>query len=507
MATVFTQDAVLHFLQSSGGSVKNADLLLHFTNFIREHPDRDKNRELFKKFVNTVATVKQVDGVSYVVLRKTFKENVPGGGEQRPRLWNPEGPGGNVTYSPAGGADKARQNPPPGAVTVPTAGPSGKGVLPAAGIILNNVETNLKQKQVTNKPEVSVRSAAVAARVVSETLSMSEPPGQHQLTKVGRHRRSPGPPPDVTPVVTAVRHNADLSLQVPLPGPQRGQTPGRVTCQDSEGVLHQYIPPDTVSPHPQVEARRRYRQSYKSAVSYDEDDDEGNSPVRRHPAGAWPGSVPLGNVGKNISASSPSIINSPAPSSLLSSSSSGRFPEICIHNVKGKKLPTAGLDRNSESGRRGQWTESGLEPGPVPWEFLSNRRSLPLEAECSVPVHVREVVPQLSVQSGETYLQPASVPLKPRLNPDHIQRTWLSSSQSSIFTPSPDAGISSRGWNSSCEDLQARPGTVTLCSLKGQFTPQCGDGASLALLSGSKKSKSWLDSCMFCPYQHVSPPS
>lgn len=477
MATVFTQDAVLHFLQSSGGSVKNADLLLHFKNFIREHPDRDKNRELFKKFVNTVATVKQLDGVSYVVLRKTFKGNVPGGGEQRPRLWNPDGPAGNVTYSPAGGADKARQNPPPGAVTVPT-------VLPAAGIILNNVETNLKQKQVTNKPEVSVRSAAVAARVVSETLSMSEPPVQHQLTKVGLHRRSPGPPPDITPVVTAVRHNADLSLQVPVPGPQRGQTPERATSQDSEGVLHQDLPPDTVSPHPQVAARRRYRQSYKSAVSNDDDDKEENSPVRRHPAGAWPGSVPLGNLGKNISASSPSIINSPAPSFQLSSSSSGRrSPEIFIHNVKGKKLPTAGLDRNSESelGQRGQWTEPGLEPGSDSWEFLSNRHSLPLEAECSVPVHVREVVHD--VQSGDTHLHPTSVQLKPRVNPDHMQRTWLSSSQSSIFTPSPDAGISSRGWNSSCEDLQARPGTVTLCSLKGQFTPHCGDGVLWALLS------------------------
>uniref|UniRef100_A0A665TA84 SOWAHA-C winged helix-turn-helix domain-containing protein n=1 Tax=Echeneis naucrates TaxID=173247 RepID=A0A665TA84_ECHNA len=76
MATIFTQDAVLHFLQNHGGSVKNSDLLLHFRIFIRNHADQDRNRELFKKYVNSVATVKQQEGVSYVVLRKKFRGHI-----------------------------------------------------------------------------------------------------------------------------------------------------------------------------------------------------------------------------------------------------------------------------------------------------------------------------------------------------------------------------------------------------------------------------------------------
>ncbi|XP_038143074.1 nuclear receptor coactivator 6-like [Cyprinodon tularosa] len=80
MATDFTLDSVLVFLQSCGGSVRNSDLLLHFRPFLREHPDHVRNRELFKKFVNSVATVTKIDGVSNVVLRKKYRGHVPGEG-------------------------------------------------------------------------------------------------------------------------------------------------------------------------------------------------------------------------------------------------------------------------------------------------------------------------------------------------------------------------------------------------------------------------------------------
>uniref|UniRef100_A0A3Q3E3V1 SOWAHA-C winged helix-turn-helix domain-containing protein n=1 Tax=Hippocampus comes TaxID=109280 RepID=A0A3Q3E3V1_HIPCM len=62
MDTDFSQDSVLRFLQSRGGSVKNADLLLHFKGFLRDHADQVRNRELFKKFVNSVATVNPPGG-------------------------------------------------------------------------------------------------------------------------------------------------------------------------------------------------------------------------------------------------------------------------------------------------------------------------------------------------------------------------------------------------------------------------------------------------------------
>ncbi|TKS84111.1 Ankyrin repeat domain-containing protein SOWAHB [Collichthys lucidus] len=182
MATTFTQDTVLHYLRSSGGSVKNSDLLLHFRNFIRDHSDQVRNRELFKKFVNSVATVQQLDGVSYVVLRRKFKGYVPAGGEEGspgplrlPAGRNTEPSTESTTLSPAGGAETPRLReetaPAPPGVT------AGKTALPAAGIILNNnnnVETNLnlKQEQVNSTREVSGRPEA--AQDDSEEAESSE---------------------------------------------------------------------------------------------------------------------------------------------------------------------------------------------------------------------------------------------------------------------------------------------------------------------------------------------
>ncbi|XP_047661661.1 uncharacterized protein LOC125139860 [Tachysurus fulvidraco] len=76
MATDFTQESVLRFLLRNGGKVRNGDLLTHFKEFLREHEDRLRNRELFKRYVNAVATVKQEDGVSYVLLRKQYRPHL-----------------------------------------------------------------------------------------------------------------------------------------------------------------------------------------------------------------------------------------------------------------------------------------------------------------------------------------------------------------------------------------------------------------------------------------------
>lgn len=76
MATDCTQESVLRFLLRNGGKVRNVDLLTHFKVFLREHEDRMRNRELFKRYVNTVATVKQEDEVSYVVLKKKYRTHL-----------------------------------------------------------------------------------------------------------------------------------------------------------------------------------------------------------------------------------------------------------------------------------------------------------------------------------------------------------------------------------------------------------------------------------------------
>ncbi|KAI7795933.1 ankyrin repeat domain-containing protein SOWAHB-like [Triplophysa rosa] len=73
MAAEFTQESVLRFILSNGGKVRNADLLTHYRRFLREDEEREQNRELFKKYVNSVATVRQEDDASHVVLRKKYR--------------------------------------------------------------------------------------------------------------------------------------------------------------------------------------------------------------------------------------------------------------------------------------------------------------------------------------------------------------------------------------------------------------------------------------------------
>lgn len=74
MAVEFSQESVLRFVISNGGKVRNADLLTHYRRFLREHEERERNRELFKRFVNSVATVRQEDGASVVVLRRKYRQ-------------------------------------------------------------------------------------------------------------------------------------------------------------------------------------------------------------------------------------------------------------------------------------------------------------------------------------------------------------------------------------------------------------------------------------------------
>ncbi|XP_072518127.1 ankyrin repeat domain-containing protein SOWAHB-like [Salminus brasiliensis] len=87
MAADFTQDSVLRFLLSCGGTARNAELLAHFTRFLREDDEasRARNRELFKRFVNSVAVVKQDGGVSYVVLKKKHRQRLESVARPSPR--------------------------------------------------------------------------------------------------------------------------------------------------------------------------------------------------------------------------------------------------------------------------------------------------------------------------------------------------------------------------------------------------------------------------------------
>ncbi|XP_031133481.1 uncharacterized protein LOC116034860 isoform X2 [Sander lucioperca] len=462
MATEFTQDSLLYFLQSSGGTVKNSDLLLHFRHFIRDHADQNRNREQFKKFVNSLATVKQIDGVSYVVLRKKFKGHVTGGGEggssEPPRLCarkNTEPSPENAKLSPARSTEKPRQKlrevttpAPPGVI-------AGKTILPAAGIMLNNnnnsnMETNLnlkqKRQQVIRTPELCGRPAAdqvvsqISETAQMKTPSLSEPFAPDQCTKA-QHRVGFELPPGITPVVAALRHHEETSQQLPVPETLRG----REACLQPEGGLHREPPLHPISLQLQAAPRPiRLRQSYKSAVSFDEDEEEVQ--IRQCSAGGTlPLSTPLRDVGRAISASSPCILDPPVSPVVVSSSSSSsserKLPKIYLQDVERETMTPRGPGWSLESGvgQRGQWAGPGLEPGSVSGK--STRQSLPLEAEryMASPDGATEVVPHHDAHADRRYSQPAGVQLEPRQGPNQSQGERLSSNHSSIFSPSSDA--------------------------------------------------------------------
>ncbi|XP_060933601.1 uncharacterized protein LOC133010154 [Limanda limanda] len=510
MAAELSQDAVLFYLRSSGGSARNSDLLLHFRDYIRTHPDRDRNREQFKRFVNSLATVRQEDGVSVVVLRKRFRGRVPR-----------DGAGGGGSVSPE---DTHLRE---AAVPAPPGDTAGKTILPAAGIINNNMETslNLKRKQeqqlqppppqqqqpqqlqpphqqqqqpppqqqqqpqqlqpqpphqqpqqqpqpqpqrcqqqqpqqphqqVNISPEPRVSPAAAAPLHFSEepplkTPAGSAPPVRLQCTEVRQQTLGFGPPPGVTPVV---RHHGETRQQGAAPQALRS----REACVQpggggGGGALHQAPPL-----HPQMAPRRfRNRPSYKSAVSQDEDEDEEEEEEVTRRRGSAGGVWPLEGPMKALSASSPCIIESPAPPSAASSSSSDRIlPKIYIQDVEGGTLTPPGPVPGAEPGveLKGQWAGAGrryVSPQSTPIRYSRPQHYTPS------PERVRVVSPRHDLHQDQRSSQ------EPR--PPHSQGALLSSSHSSIFSPS-DAGCSGsdwppsgspRGsrWNSSYEDLPA----------------------------------------------------
>lgn len=73
-----TQDVITNFLLERGGNAKNSELLITFKDLLNcsDPEEKKRNRELFKKFVNNVAVVREIDDVKYVVLKK---KNLSGG--------------------------------------------------------------------------------------------------------------------------------------------------------------------------------------------------------------------------------------------------------------------------------------------------------------------------------------------------------------------------------------------------------------------------------------------
>uniref|UniRef100_A0A8C3ATL5 Sosondowah ankyrin repeat domain family member Ab n=1 Tax=Cyclopterus lumpus TaxID=8103 RepID=A0A8C3ATL5_CYCLU len=73
-----TQESLLSFLLEHGGKVKNSELLNNFRRQINgsDPAEKQHNRDLFKKLVNSVAVVKQIDEVKFVVVKKRYQDFV-----------------------------------------------------------------------------------------------------------------------------------------------------------------------------------------------------------------------------------------------------------------------------------------------------------------------------------------------------------------------------------------------------------------------------------------------
>ncbi|KAM6902320.1 uncharacterized protein sowahb [Xenentodon cancila] len=454
MATVLTQDSVLLFLQSSGGSVKNADLLLHFRNFLRDHAERDRNRELFKTFVNSVATVRQVDGVSHVVLRKTFRKGVPGGGTETGSSGPRRVPGGSATETEPS--------------QVKAAAPSGEGdrtaVLPAAGIIGKH-SSNLKTKLNTTYE----RPAQAIA-----------PPGP-----------SGGPEPAPGPVSLVSEKRARVPSVPESPAGDRRFVPGpfRHPTPHLPGPVHRARLDPQVSPR-----RARQRQSYKSAISQseeDDDDEEDDVPVRRGSAGGMlPMNYPSNHTGKDTSASSPCLtdVSEPPPfiSSFDSTTSKKKVPQIYIQPVEGGiRTPCSPSEMKAKEEMERLILEVGSAPGDVtpvvcnlPSEPEGFIRPAPQAPE-SAPYHdlywdpghaqAPESAPYHDLYWDPGHAQAPGAQLQSGRMPDEVRQP--ASSCRSSLVPSAGAGFSSSnrsllgstatpGNYSSSADVEAREGCV-----------------------------------------------
>ncbi|CAK6956472.1 ankyrin repeat domain-containing protein SOWAHB [Scomber scombrus] len=73
-----TQESLLSFLLEHGGKVKNSELVNNFRSQINcsDPAEKQHNRELFKSLVNSVAVVRQIDEVKFVVVKKRYQDFV-----------------------------------------------------------------------------------------------------------------------------------------------------------------------------------------------------------------------------------------------------------------------------------------------------------------------------------------------------------------------------------------------------------------------------------------------
>lgn len=72
---VLTSDLIRNYLIQNGGKVSNHELVKHFKSYLT-HPNKERQEEaklLFRDTINTLASLKQENGVKFVVLKKKYR--------------------------------------------------------------------------------------------------------------------------------------------------------------------------------------------------------------------------------------------------------------------------------------------------------------------------------------------------------------------------------------------------------------------------------------------------
>ncbi|XP_038651950.1 ankyrin repeat domain-containing protein SOWAHA [Scyliorhinus canicula] len=78
MEPILSQEVVIQFLVEAGGKVKNSELLQNFRSELAHNDEGRKReaRELFKRFINNAAVVREEEGVKFVVLKRKLQHLV-----------------------------------------------------------------------------------------------------------------------------------------------------------------------------------------------------------------------------------------------------------------------------------------------------------------------------------------------------------------------------------------------------------------------------------------------
>lgn len=258
-----THESVLFLLVNKGGKVKKSDFVAEFKSLLEcdDPAEKQRNRDLFKTFVNNVAFVKELDGVRCVVLKKIYQhlldgvqsaeradgdaEIPPAGEQQRPPARGPESEGGEDAGRPSAYSEPSES------------GEDATEVLsPVQRALQQSTFGDFKVKRMLNFdvqsakgvhliPEESIQSKPYALPLRTPPISNSvevhkpktdpdDPPGSPTLDNLRSRRRAPS----VESSVSSPKLRRALKSMKTSEEPREARNPSVVPLEQSE---HQWL--------------------------------------------------------------------------------------------------------------------------------------------------------------------------------------------------------------------------------------------------------------------------